>query len=81
VPYPYAWRYQKVNADYLANQNAAVILKDELLQDELFLVIKDILLHENKRQTMKAAMKTLSNPNAAELIASQLVELAGEHPL
>lgn len=81
VPYPYAWRYQKVNADYLANQNAAVILKDELLQEELFLVIKDILLHENKRQTMKAAMKTLSNPNAAELIASQLVELAGEQPL
>ncbi|HCK66448.1 MAG TPA: hypothetical protein DHW49_09290, partial [Anaerolineae bacterium] len=63
------------------NQSAAVILKDELLQDELFLVIKDILLHESKRQTMKAAMKTLSNPNAAELIASQLVELAGEQPL
>lgn len=81
VPYPYAWQYQKVNADYLANQNAAVILKDELLQEELFLVIKDILLNEDKRQTMKAAMKKLSNPNAAELIASQLVELAGEHPL
>jgi undecaprenyldiphospho-muramoylpentapeptide beta-N-acetylglucosaminyltransferase len=81
VPYPYAWRYQKVNAEYLANQNAAVILKDELLQEELFTIIKDILLHEDKRQTMKAAMKNLSNPNAAELIASQLVELAGEHPL
>ncbi|MFN3491926.1 MAG: UDP-N-acetylglucosamine--N-acetylmuramyl-(pentapeptide) pyrophosphoryl-undecaprenol N-acetylglucosamine transferase, partial [Anaerolineales bacterium] len=81
VPYPYAWRYQKVNADYLANHNAAVILQDELLQDQLFFIIKDILLNENKRQTMKAAMKKLSTPNAAELIASQLVELAGEQPL
>jgi UDP-N-acetylglucosamine--N-acetylmuramyl-(pentapeptide) pyrophosphoryl-undecaprenol N-acetylglucosamine transferase len=81
VPYPYAWRYQKVNADYLTNHNAAVILKDELLQEELFLVIKDILLHEDKRQTMKAAMKKLSNPNAADLIASQLVKLAGEGTL
>lgn len=81
VPYPYAWRYQKVNADYLANHNAAVILQDELLQDQLFFIIKDILLNENKRQTMKAAMKKLSTPNAADLIASQLVELAGEQPL
>lgn len=81
VPYPYAWRYQKVNADYLASQNAAIILPDELLQEQLYFVIKDILMNETKRQTMKAAMKKLSNPNAADLIASQLVELAGEQPL
>lgn len=81
VPYPYAWRYQKVNADYLANQQAAIILQDELLQEQLLPVIKDILLNENKRQTMQAAMKKLSNPHAADLIASQLVELAGEQPL
>ncbi len=81
VPYPYAWRYQKINADYLVKHNAAVILPDELLQNELLTVIKDILLHESKRNQMKGAMQTLSNPNAADLIASQLVELAGAHPL
>src|SRR5688572_7381353 len=81
VPYPYAWRYQKVNADYLIDKKAAILLKDEDLENHLFLIIKDILLHDNKRQTMKAAMKQLSNPHAAELIASQLVELAGEQPL
>lgn len=81
VPYPYAWRYQKVNADYLVEKNAAILLKDEDLENHLFSVIKDILMNESKRETMKAAMKTLSKPNAAELIASQLVELAGEHPL
>lgn len=81
VPYPYAWRYQKVNADYLVEKNAAVLLKDEELENHLFSAIKDILMNESKRVTMKTAMKTLSKPNAAELIASQLVELAGEQPL
>jgi len=41
VPYPHAWRYQKVNADYLAERGAAVILKDELLMVVLMPVIKD----------------------------------------
>ena len=35
VPYPYAWRYQKVNADYLANHGAAVVLEDARLKDDL----------------------------------------------
>jgi UDP-N-acetylglucosamine--N-acetylmuramyl-(pentapeptide) pyrophosphoryl-undecaprenol N-acetylglucosamine transferase len=81
VPYPYAWRYQKVNADYLAERNAAVILQDELLEDKLLPVVKDILMNENKREAMRAAMKRLSHPNAADVIASQLVALAGEQSL
>lgn len=81
VPYPHAWRYQKVNADYLTAQNAAVIVQDALLEDKLLPVIKDILMNENKREAMRAAMKHLSHPNAADVIASQLVELAGEQGL
>lgn len=81
VPYPYAWRYQKVNADHLAEQNAAIILQDELLEAKLPSLVKDILLNENKLEAMRAAMKKLSNPNAANDIASQLVKLAGEQIL
>lgn len=77
VPYPYAWRYQKVNADYLAERNAAVILQDELLNEQLLPVIKDILTNEHKRDAMRAAMQSLSQPRAADEIASQLVKLAG----
>ena len=29
VPYPYAWRYQIQNAEYLKNHNAAVVIRDE----------------------------------------------------
>ncbi len=81
VPYPYAWRYQKVNADFLAQRNAAVILQDESLENKLPFVVKDIFLNKNKLGAMRTAMKKLSHPNAASVIASQLVELAGEQPL
>ncbi|MBI5963909.1 MAG: undecaprenyldiphospho-muramoylpentapeptide beta-N-acetylglucosaminyltransferase [Chloroflexi bacterium] len=81
VPYPYAWRYQKVNADFLAERNAAVILQDELLEDKLLSMIKDLLLNKNKLAAMRVAVKKLSHPNAASVIASQLVELAGAQPL
>jgi undecaprenyldiphospho-muramoylpentapeptide beta-N-acetylglucosaminyltransferase len=81
VPYPYAWRYQKVNADFLAEQNAAVILQDEFLEDKLLHVVTDLLLNKHKLEAMRAAMKKISHPNAAGIIASQLVELAGVQPL
>lgn len=81
VPYPYAWRYQKVNADYLVRQGAAVLLQDELLDDKLLSVLKNLLGDQNKRREMGAAMRSLSRPNAAERIASQLLELAGDQPL
>jgi UDP-N-acetylglucosamine--N-acetylmuramyl-(pentapeptide) pyrophosphoryl-undecaprenol N-acetylglucosamine transferase len=81
VPYPYAWRYQKVNADFLSERNAAVVLQDELLEENLLNVLKDLLLNSNKLETMRVAMKKLSHPNAASVIASQLLELAGGQPL
>lgn len=78
IPYPYAWRYQKVNADYLAERNAAVILQDELLNDKLLSVIQDLLTNRMKRDAMRAAMQKMAMPNAADSIASQLVKLAGD---
>ena len=81
VPYPYAWRYQKVNASYLAGKGAAVILDDSRLQEELLDTVKVLLENPGKRKSMQAAMRSLSKPDAARAIASQLVELAGEKSL
>lgn len=81
VPYPYAWRYQKVNADFLSERKAAVVLRDESLEDKLLSTIKNLLLNKYQLEAMRAAMKKISHPNAAGMIASQLVELAGEQPL
>ncbi|MFL7869611.1 MAG: undecaprenyldiphospho-muramoylpentapeptide beta-N-acetylglucosaminyltransferase [Anaerolineales bacterium] len=81
VPYPHAWRYQKVNASYLAEKGAAVILDDSRLQEELLDTVKVLLENPGKRKSMQAAMRSLSKPDAARAIASQLVELAGEKSL
>ena len=81
VPYPHAWRYQKVNASYMAWRGGAVIIDDSRLQDELLVTIKVLLENPGKRESMKAAMLSMSKPDAARTIASQLMELAGEKSL
>ena len=78
VPYPYAWRYQKTNADYLLRRGAAVLLEDHRLTDELVVTLKVLLDNPNKLKAMRAAMFEMSHPRAAEKIASALLELAGE---
>jgi len=79
IPYPHAWRYQKVNADYLAGQGAAVILQDELLKEELVNLVQDLLDNPAKREAMRRAMRSLARPQAAEEIAGQLLELGAGH--
>jgi UDP-N-acetylglucosamine--N-acetylmuramyl-(pentapeptide) pyrophosphoryl-undecaprenol N-acetylglucosamine transferase len=78
VPYPHAWRYQKVNADYLTRRGAAVMLEDHRLNEELLVTLTVLLQNPNKLKAMRAAMFELSHPRAAEKIASALLELAGE---
>ena len=78
VPYPHAWRYQKVNADYLTRRGAAIMLQDHRLEDELLVTLTVLLDNPNKLKAMRAAMFELSHPRAAEKIASALLELAGE---
>ena len=77
VPYPYAWRYQKVNADHLTHRGAAIILEDQLLKDELLNTLNVLLQNPNKLQAMRAAMFEQSHPRAAEKLAGLLMELAG----
>lgn len=77
VPYPYAWRYQKVNADYLTQRGAAVILQDQNLSDELLTMLNVLMDNPKKLKAMRAAMFEISHPRAAEKIASALSDLAG----
>ncbi|HEX2697742.1 MAG TPA: glycosyltransferase, partial [Anaerolineales bacterium] len=78
VPYPHAWRYQEVNADYLAERGAAIMLEDGLLQTRLLKVVKDLLENPHKLEAMQNAMKSLRHPQAAQAIAEQLLELGGQ---
>jgi UDP-N-acetylglucosamine--N-acetylmuramyl-(pentapeptide) pyrophosphoryl-undecaprenol N-acetylglucosamine transferase len=77
VPYPHAWRYQKVNADYLAQRGAAVVLEDSRLLDDLYATICTLLDNPGKMDAMRKSMSGLSRPQAAQAIAAQLMEMAG----
>ena len=78
VPYPHAWRYQKTNASYLVDQGAAVLIRDEELPVKLLSAIQTLIRESGKREEMKAALRSLARPDAAERIARQLLSLAGQ---
>jgi undecaprenyldiphospho-muramoylpentapeptide beta-N-acetylglucosaminyltransferase len=77
VPYPHAWRYQKVNADTLAKRGAALMIEDAKLKSGLYLTVEKLLESPEKLEAMRVAMLTLRTPEAAGKIAAQLCELAG----
>lgn len=77
VPYPYAWRYQKVNADALAERGAAIVMEDARMQAGLALTIEKLLETPEKLEAMRQAMLSRRIPDAAARVARQLQELAG----
>jgi UDP-N-acetylglucosamine--N-acetylmuramyl-(pentapeptide) pyrophosphoryl-undecaprenol N-acetylglucosamine transferase len=79
VPYPYAWRYQKVNADWLVGRGAAIRVDDERLGDDLLPAILALFDDPARLETMRAAALVLKRPDGAENIARLLAQSAG-HP-
>jgi UDP-N-acetylglucosamine--N-acetylmuramyl-(pentapeptide) pyrophosphoryl-undecaprenol N-acetylglucosamine transferase len=73
VPYPHAWRYQKVNADYLAARGAAVVMEDAKLQDELLPTIRALFKDVARYEAMRAAAKSLASPDGARRVAELLL--------
>jgi UDP-N-acetylglucosamine--N-acetylmuramyl-(pentapeptide) pyrophosphoryl-undecaprenol N-acetylglucosamine transferase len=76
VPYPYAWRYQKVNADYLKARGAAVTLVDERLNEELLPTLTELLGNDERLANMSAAARDLSVPDAEDRLAQVIQGLA-----
>lgn len=77
VPYPYAWRYQKINADYLVARGAAVVLEDDRLGDDLLPLIRALLDDRGRLDAMRAAARSLRQPDGARAIARLLLRTAG----
>jgi len=76
VPYPHAWRYQEINAQYLANRGAALIIEDSKLPELLVRHVRKIIQDEERRRDMSQAMRTLAVPSAAQSILALLKDLA-----
>ena len=78
VPYPYAWRYQKVNADKLVNAGAAIVLENNLLASELSNQIEKLLGDVETLKNMSTAAKSLSMTDSSEAIAGLLLKLSSQ---
>jgi len=76
VPYPHAWRYQKVNAEYLVSRGAAIQIRDEDLADDLLATVVGLIKDRDRLSEMAAAARGLAVANAAEAIATEIFELA-----
>jgi len=76
VPYPYAWRYQRVNASFLMKHGAAEIIEDSQLAQKIAPKVLELMADTAKREKMSQAMHSLAKPEAATRIASLLTDLA-----
>jgi UDP-N-acetylglucosamine:LPS N-acetylglucosamine transferase len=76
VPYPYAWRYQRINASYLVKRGAAEVIEDSQLVEKIIPVVRGLMTDQAKREQMSAAMRSIARPEASLRIASLLTELA-----
>lgn len=76
VPYPYAWRYQKVNADYLSGRGAGLRLNDEAMAEQLLPMVLGLMNDPGRLANMSSQAKKLDIPNAAGNIAHLIRRLA-----
>jgi UDP-N-acetylglucosamine--N-acetylmuramyl-(pentapeptide) pyrophosphoryl-undecaprenol N-acetylglucosamine transferase len=75
VPYPYAWRYQKVNASYLAERGAAIMVEDGKLQTELLDVVGRLLDDPARLAAMRRSLLNMSGRDGAQQIAQLLLQV------
>jgi UDP-N-acetylglucosamine--N-acetylmuramyl-(pentapeptide) pyrophosphoryl-undecaprenol N-acetylglucosamine transferase len=76
VPYPHAWRYQRVNAEWLASRGAAVLVEDQELGQRLLPTVRNLLERRERLGRMAERASALARPGAAKRLAGELVALA-----
>jgi UDP-N-acetylglucosamine--N-acetylmuramyl-(pentapeptide) pyrophosphoryl-undecaprenol N-acetylglucosamine transferase len=77
VPYPHAWRYQRVNAETLVKRGAAIQLDDATLDRTLLPALERLLNDEAQLQAMGAAARALRRSDSAAALAREIEALAG----
>lgn len=75
VPYPYAGAHQTLNAKYLAQHQAAIIVNDAELDEKLKPTVLELLADKAKLNQMAQASANLAQPDAAQRLAREIVEM------
>jgi UDP-N-acetylglucosamine--N-acetylmuramyl-(pentapeptide) pyrophosphoryl-undecaprenol N-acetylglucosamine transferase len=77
VPYPHAWRYQRVNAEWLSQRGGAIWVSDEDLEEKLWPTLRELLEDRERLARMAENMREFARPDAAKRLANELLSLAG----
>ena len=81
VPYPFAGAHQRYNAAFMAEEGAAVMVTDEELDADRLVAEAAALLDDDRRREMAAAARRLARPDAAPVLARELLAMAEGRPL
>ncbi len=75
VPYPFAAEdHQTMNAKYLVDKDAALMVDDNAVQGKLFSTIINLLFDEQKRMDMEKKIAEFGVTNADEIIAKEILK-------
>jgi UDP-N-acetylglucosamine--N-acetylmuramyl-(pentapeptide) pyrophosphoryl-undecaprenol N-acetylglucosamine transferase len=80
VPYPHAGAHQRLNAAFLAEEGAAIVVPDEELTGARLLAAARALRDDGRRLAMAEAARRLGRPHAARALADELLALAERRP-
>ena len=81
VPYPHAAGHQQANAAWLADQGAAVLVRDAELDGPRLVAEAAALRDDQHRGRIGQAAKALARPDAARRLAEELLAMAEGRPL
>jgi UDP-N-acetylglucosamine--N-acetylmuramyl-(pentapeptide) pyrophosphoryl-undecaprenol N-acetylglucosamine transferase len=76
VPYPHAWRYQRVNAEYLVTHGAAVLLEDADLPQKLLSTLRMLVKDRSLLDKMGKAMRSLAQSEASATLGRLVLGLS-----
>ena len=81
VPYPHAGAHQAANAAWLVDQGAARQVSDDDFDGDRLVAEAAILRDDAARDAMAAAARRLGRPDAARVLADELLAMAAGRPL
>lgn len=81
VPYPHAGSHQRANAHWLGDQGAAVVVADDELSADRLVIEAERLRDDVARAPIAAAARSLGRPDAARIVADELLAMADRRPL
>ena len=76
IPLAYSWRYQQINADYLAEKGMAIHLDENDMNEKLLDHLQAVLHTPDKLDTMRERAFALARSDGAKNIADLLIQLA-----